>query len=356
MKRTRFLCLALALLCLFGCSGCSILFRYKTNRNPVLASFPTNRSYPERIEPAGDAWFALLGTYENNDYSISYGKSLDDMKTIYEGEKNDIWFFEACEDFVVWSEKTADPDKTIVREFKIWQVSSEMTRTFATVRGSTYNPENIGIRNDRIYWCETNTGSETAAVMEYDVPHGTVKPYFRIPYSGETSIFCITVDEEYLTVAYRNEEKVPTVTVLSLDSGETVLTRVLPAWMMHVYAVSYDASIDRVAVYLYRSDKEECLYLVGPDPETDPFLICSFEEDITAFSDRVKCRNGHVYWVFVLHKGGYVSDHLFLADYDFQSDTITEYRRILGFSVAGETMHTISFNRRKATAVEIRTF
>lgn len=356
MKRTRSLCLALAFLCLFGCFGCSFPFGYQTNRNPVLASFPTNRPYPERIEPAGDAWFALLGTYDSNDYSISYGKSLDEMKTIYEGEKNEIWFFEACEKFAVWSEKKTEPDKTVVREFKIWQVSSEMTRTFATVRGSTYNPENIGVRNDRIYWCETNTGSETAAVMEYDVPHGTVKPFFPVPYNGETSIFCMTVDEEYLTVAYRNEEKKPTVTVMSLDSGETVLTRVLPDWMLHVYAVSYDASIDRAAVYLVRSDQEECLYLIGPDAGTDPFLICSFKENITAFSDRVKCRNGHVYWVFVLHKSGNVSDHLFLADYDFQTDEITEYKRILGFSVAGETMHTISFNKRRATAVEIRTF
>lgn len=361
MKKTRLLALLLAFCALLGLPGCSLLSGYKTNRLKAIASYSVESGvYPQSVIPVEDGWFALIGNYGETGYAVTFGATPDKLKTIYEENESRVWFIEAKGSLAAWSDKTVLDDHSATYRFRVYDRSKEMITEFYIAECEEFYPENIGIYGRNVYWCATDAEKETAEIRSYSVDSGTTETVFKSAYNGEDSLSCLTVDGEYLSVAHWNREGQPMVTVLSLATGQVVIEQILPSWVRHVFAVSYDSTNSKVVLYLLRGNGKESLYAFPSDggeyDDEGLFLICDFKEGIYAYHDRVKCRDGHVYWIFQLNRTGNVSDHYFLADYSFRSDKITEYRRTYAFSVEGERMYTLSFNRQNYTAVDLRPF
>jgi hypothetical protein len=133
------------------------------------------------------------------------------------------------------------------------------------------------------------------------------------------------------------------ITVLDLNSGETVYKNPLPTDTYYVFSVSYDAVNKACALYYADSDSED----IGIMKQGDTAIrsIYTFGSNQYAYQDQIQCLNGRIYWISQYNVSGNVTDHYSLVEYDYLSDLPNETQRTLNFYVDEHGEYLLRFDR-----------
>lgn len=333
----RLLCLLLLAALLLSLTGCSMLAEFigflrdkDMNLPDPLAAYTDDA--PAQIIRTKEHWVTLISAYGSSDYAVSVSTEPEKLRKVYTAEGVTVWFFEATDEYVAWCEWSGDN-----RVYKVYSIAGDTVETILSADVSeNYQPSNIGILGDGVYYANIDYTAQKAAIYRYDMNSHTAAAVRELDYAEEYSLMCMSVEGKYLS--YAAAEGVETI---DLETGETVFRYSCPEELQYVYAVSYDASQDVMGIYYADSDSED----VGIVNEADGKLLSlvTFNEHHYAYQDQILCTGGHIYWIAQANVTGQVADHYTCVDYNYLEHTYDEIRKTFHVSLNGDAVYLLRF-------------
>ena len=331
------ICLLLILsLTLTGCTFLSFLNRTK------LASYSKDVG-PSQVIKTEKYWVSLINEYGKSDYSISVSDTSEKLVGIYSVEDVGIWYFEANDNGVVWCESSEES-----YSYKFYGFSDKEVKTIHEApKSAGYQPQNVGIFLDKVYFTFIDYENQTINVCEYEIETESINVFDSYEWVLDKIPYPISVENGYLSFAYSEYIK-----VINLNTEEVVFKADLPENSRKVFAVSYDSINDTCALYYADADSED----IGIFKEEDSAIrsVFTFEKNIYAYEDKIRCVDGHIYWIEQINYSGYITDHYQLIDYSYFDGKKTETKRTFYFNCNEHGMYLLRFNRRgDYTGVEL---
>ncbi len=340
MKK-RFLCAAvLALALIFALSACGgENIAVELVEETAWAVYPMEKA-PVKIIEAGDIWYALMGRYGSDDFAFAVSTGYYDFNTVYETENVTIWFFEANENYAVWSERNGN-----FCEIKLYTRATGKVSTIHTLSEQDgYQNANVGLWGGDVYFLETDYTAGSAAIMRFHAPTGELSRFYEFTYAGDLSTMNLSLAGGVL-LASGNVGGKPALVRFDLAAGGAPTVRELNKRVEYVFDAAYDTVTGHCAIYYKDTNGQEHIGVISAKSSAVA-NIYTFSENVYAYEDTVYMHDGHVYWVTQVNASGIVSDHYKFTDYDFKSHTYTEYLRTFGFTVAEDGVYLLSFNKQ----------
>lgn len=312
-------------------SGCSLLLRLSQPK--ILKSYKAETA-PSQIAKAGDGWAMLLSTYADADYTIAVSEDLDSLSDIYTVSDVSIWYFDANEKGIAWCEESEHANT-----FKVYNFATKNVETISTVSfNEEFQPENIGIFRNNVYYCVIDYAQNKVQAVSYNIETKTSSIIHSVALKEENQPYTINLNDEYLSFNCSNR-----ITVLNVETNQTVYDAALPGSVVYVYTASYDSINDTCAIYYADSDSEDIGIL--KEGETEILSLYTFAEHHYAYKDKIECYNGHIYWIWQANVSGRVSDHYQLFDYNYLKHTPLEISRTFALHRDGNDLYLLRFNQ-----------
>lgn len=319
---------ALLLILIFVLVGCT-----SSQSAEMIASYSKDRA-PVHTVKTENMWISLISSYGSSDYSVSVSENAQDIKPVYSTKDADIRFFDACDSFAAWCEKSEE-----LYTYKVLNTETEETVTVKEVETKLgFQPQNVGIYRDCVYFINIDYETRTVNACEYNTVTGETKTVRSFEFVSDALPHTVCVDNGYLTVSCSDF-----VNVTSLDSGAVVFESALPESTAHVFAASYDSTNNVCALYYADEDSED----IGILESTSNVItsLYTFGQNEYAYHDTVKCRDGHIYWIRQLNVSGNVTDHYSMIDYDYKKNVPVEIKRTFGFYCGDDGIYSLRFNK-----------
>lgn len=333
----RLFCLFLLVAVMLSFSGCQMFAEVigtVLDANPILperlASY--EEDVPAQMIRAGEYWITLVSAYGSANYAISVSTDPEELRVVYAAEGAGVWFFEATEEYVAWCEWDGDN-----REYKVYSIADGRVETiFSADVSEHYQPSNVGILGDGIYYGYIDYPGEKAGIFRYDMNSRSTELVCETKYAEAYSIMCLSVEGQYLSYASMDG-----IRAVDLQSGDTVFAYQCPENVAYIYAVSYDASQDVMGIYYADNDSED----VGVVREADgePLSLFTFNAHHYAYQDQIRCADGHIYWINQANVSGQIADHYNFVDYNYMNHTYSEVTKAFHFSLYGDTVYLLRF-------------
>ncbi|MBE6740605.1 MAG: hypothetical protein E7565_09860, partial [Ruminococcaceae bacterium] len=246
MKRlVYYTLLSILVLSMLLLSGCSALLPQK---QPQIVNTYPQKIAPSQVIKTEDQWVMLHSTYGGQNYTISVGENSTSTNNIYSANDVSIWYFEANNNGVVWCEKSQE-----FYTYKIYVYETQKVETvFQVAVDKGYQPQNIGIYLNTVYYCAINYDSQEVQVITYDITTKATSDVYKVEFDEAKQPYSINLENEYLNFVCSEQIK-----VLNLQNNETVFDSTLPEAIKYVYSVSYDSKNDTCALYYADNDSED---------------------------------------------------------------------------------------------------
>lgn len=303
------------------------------NSGTLIASFDEDDA-PSKIVKTDNYWVYLVNTYGGTEYSISVNTAPEELNSVYVTKDVSIWFLEASDKYVVWTEKSDE-----YYEYKFYSIENKTVDTFFKTDTATgFQLQNIGIYADNIYYSFVDYMKEEANIYCYDVTSKEATPVLNLKYDEDLSPMSFSVENGFLSVASSSG-----VLVMDLSTGGTVFENELPDDVAYVFAISYDQANETCGLYYCDSDSED-IGIIEKD-DSNIFSILTLNENYYAYHDQIKCTNGHIYWISQANVSGNVTDHYMYMDYDYINHEPKHTKRSIGFFVNEEKQYILRFDK-----------
>ena len=323
--------LSVLILSMILLSGCSALM---TPKQPQIVNTYPEETAPSQVIKAGEQWVLLRNTYGGLNYTISVGEDSNSTNDIYSVNDVSIWYFEANQNGVVWCEKSQE-----FYTYKIYVFETQKVETvFQVAIDKGYQPQNIGIYLNTVYYCIIDYDSQDVRVIAYDIPTKTTNDVYKVDFDEAKQPYSINLENEYLIFICSKQIK-----VLNLQSNETVFDSYLPDAIEYVFSVSYDSKNDTCAFYYADNDSEDIGVLKKGQNEIAS--VFTFSQNHYAYQDKIECYDGHIYWIAQANVSGNVTDHYTFVDYNYFDHKPTEIDRTFSFYRNGSELYLLRFNK-----------
>ena len=330
-KISCFALLSLLTVALLVLSGCSLFS--PQNQPEILKTYP-NDVAPSQAVKTESRWVMLHSTYGDSNYSISVGESLDSAKDIYSTCDVSIWYFEANENAIVWCESSSEfyTYKTYTFE------TQELETVFQLAKNDKYQPQNIGIHLNTVYYSTIDYESQEVRVIAYDITTKIRTDIIKAEFDETKQPYSINIENEYLSFACSDRVK-----VLDLRDDEVVFESSLPETVKYVFTVSYDSINDTCALYYADENSED----IGILKEGDSSIasVFTFSKNRYAYQDKIECYDGHIYWIAQANVSGNITDHYRLIDYNYLEHKPIETKRTFNYYRFEDTVYILRFNK-----------
>lgn len=319
--------LLFSLLLLFGCSG-----NISISEPQVIASYPKDTA-PSQVVKTNNYWVMLHSTYSSQSYTFSFGENFESGNTFYTTNDVSIWYFEANDSAIVWCEKSSE-----FYTYKVYTFDSQEIETvFQCPTEEGFQPQNIGIFLNCVYYCTIDYQQATVSVFAYDIDAKTTSEVFSVAFDEAQQPYSINLENRFLSFACSGA-----VRVLDLEKHETVFDSPLPGAVFHVFGISYDNINDTCALYYADSDSEDIGFLKEGNEEISS--IFTFSQNHYAYQDKLECYDGHIYWIAQANVSGNVADHYRLVDYNYLEHQAVETYRAFNFYRNNNDVYVLRFN------------
>ena len=330
-KTIRSVIFLLLISSLFVLSGCSA---FMSQKQPQIVKSYSEKTAPSQIIKTEDQWAMLHSTYGGQNYTISVGENLDATSNIYSVSDVSIWYFEANQKGVVWCEKSQE-----FYTYKIYIFETQQVETvFQVAVDKGYQPQNIGIYLNTVYYCAINYDSQAVQVFAYDITTKSTSDVYKVDFDEAKQPYSINLENEYLSIVCSEQIK-----VLNLQNNETVFDSTLPEAIKYVYSVSYDSKNDTCALYYADNDSEDIGIL--KEGQSDIVSVFTFSQNHYAYQDKIECYDGHIYWISQANVSGVVTDHYKFIDYNYLDHKPTEIDRTFSFYRNESELSLLRFNK-----------
>jgi len=320
--------LVLSLLILSGCSA------FMSQKQPQIVTTYPEETAPSQVIKIEDSWVMLHNTYGSQDYTISVSKSLDSADSIYSVNDVSIWYFEANEKGIVWCEESLE-----FYTYKVYVFETQKVETiFQVAVDKGYQPQNIGIYLNTVYYCSIHYDQQEVQVIAYDITTKTTTYVNEVEFHEEKQPYSINLEDAYLSFVCSDQIK-----VLNLQNNEVVFDSALPNTVEYVYGVSYDSKNDICALYYADNDSEDIGTL--KEGENDIISVFTFSQNHYAYQDKIECYDGHIYWIAQANVSGAVTEHYTLIDYNYLKHKVVETDRSFGFYREDNDLYVLRFNK-----------
>lgn len=333
MKRiVRSVVLMLFVFSIFILSGCSA---YVPKEEPqIIKTFP-EESAPSQVIKTENWWVMLNSTYGSSNYTISVCESLDSTNEIYSVNDVSIWYFEANEKAIVWCEKSLE-----FYTFKVYDFETQKSNIiFQTPVDTGFQPQNIGIFLDDVYYCAIDYEQQQVGVFAYDIESENTTEIYSVEFHEERQPYLINLENEYISIICSEQIK-----VMNLHNNENVFDVNLPNSVKHVFCVSYDNKNDTCALYYRDNDSEDVGIL--KEGEDSILSVFTFSENHYAYQDKIECYDGHIYWITQANISGNIPEHYTLINYNYLEHKPVETERTFDFYLKENTIYALRFNKR----------
>ena len=332
MKRFAYCTLlSVLILSMLLLSGCSALMSQK---QPQIVNTYPKETAPSQVIKAGEQWVLLRSTYGGQNYTISVGEDSNPTNNIYSVDDVSIWYFEANKNGVVWCEKSQE-----FYTYKIYVFETQKVETvFQVAVDKGYQPQNIGIYLNTVYYCAINYDSQEVQVIAYDITTKATSDVYKVEFDEAKQPYSINLENEYLSFVCSEQIK-----VLNLQNNETVFDSTLPEAVKYVYSVSYDIQNDTCALYYADNDSEDIGIL--KEGQTEIASVFTFSQNHYAYQDKIECYGGHIYWIAQANVSGNVTNHYTFVDYNYLDHKPTEIDRTFSFYRNESKLYMLRFNK-----------
>ncbi len=297
----------------------------------VLKSFPRDNS-PAQIIKNNNGWVVLFNAYGLSDYSLAVGKDLDSLKEIYSVADVGIWYVDATDDAIAWSERQ---DKIIT--YKYYDVRSQKVETLLQVNNDKfYQTMSIGIYLNDIYYSVVDFEKEEVIVYAYNIDSRETKVAYKESYVEDNLPYSINLEDEYLS--FISGEKI---SVIDLKVNKMAFEAALPDNVVYAYTASYDRINNSCAVYYADEDSEDVGIIKAEEGKLVSHI--TFSENIYAYQEKIECHDGHLYLVFQSNVSGNVADHYKFVDYNYLECVPVETERAFSFYRGEDEMFALRF-------------
>lgn len=332
MKRIAYYALlSILILSVLLLSSCSTLMPH--NETQIVNTYPQETA-PSQVIKTEDQWVMLHSTYGGQNYTISVGENFNSTNNIYSVSDVSIWYFEANQNGVVWCEKSQD-----FYTYKIYVFETQKVEiVFQVVVDEGYQPQNIGIYLNTVYYCVINYDSQEVQVIAYDIATKTMSDVYKVDFDETKQPYSLNLDNEYLSFVCSGQIK-----VFNLQNNEVVFDSALPEAIKYVYSVSYDSKNDTCALYYSDNDSEDIGIL--KERENDIASVFTFSQNHYAYQDKIECYDGHIYWIAQANVSGDVTDHYKFISYNYLDHKPTEIDRTFSFYRKESELYLLRFNK-----------
>ncbi len=201
-----------------------------------------------------------------------------------------------------------------------------------------YQPQNIGIYLDTVYYCAINYDNQEVQVIAYDITTKTTSDVYNVDFDEAKQPYSINLENEYLSFVCSEQIK-----VLNLQNNEVVFDSTLPDTIKYVYSVSYDSKNDTCALYYADNDSEDIGVL--KEEQSEIASVFTFSQNHYAYQDKIECHDGHIYWIAQANVSGAVTDHYRFIDYNYLDHKPTEIERTFSFYRNESELYLLRFNK-----------
>lgn len=332
MKRSVYYALlSLLVLSMLLLSSCSASMPQKQPK--IINTYPQETA-PSQVIKMEDQWVMLHSTYGGQNYTISVGQSSTSANNIYSATDVSIWYFEANKNGIAWCEKSQE-----FYTYKVYVFETQKVETvFQVAVDNGYQPQNIGIYLNTIYYCVINYDQQDVQVIAYDITTKTTSDVYKVKFDESKQPYSINLENEYLSFVCSEQIK-----VLNLQNNETVFDSILPEVIEYVYSVSYDSKNDNCALYYADNDTEDIGIL--KEGQTEIASVFTFSQNHYAYQDKIDCHDGHIYWIAQANVSGNVTDHYTFIDYNYLDHKPTEIDRTFSFYRNEIELYLLRFNK-----------
>lgn len=279
----------------------------------------------------------LHSTYGGQSYTISVGENSNSTNNIYSVGGVSIWYFEANENGVVWCEKSNE-----FYTYRIYAFETQKVETvFEVAVDKGYQPQNIGIYQNTVYYCNINYDTQEVEVVAYDIATKATSDVYRVDFDEAKQPYSINLENEYLSFVCSEQIK-----VLDLKNNEIVFDTALPEAVKYVFSVSYDSRNDTCALYYADNDSEDIGVLKEGQKNIVP--VITFSKNYYAYQDKIECYDGHIYWIEQANVSGAVTDHYRFVDYNCLDNKFSEIDRAFSFYRIESELYLLRFNKSGA--------
>ena len=312
-------------------SSCSALMSQK--QPEIVNTYPIETA-PSQIIKTEDQWVLLHSTYSGQNYTISVGEAPNSTSDIYSVNDVSIWYFDANQKGIVWCEKSQT-----FYTYKIYVVETQKVETvFQVAVDQGYQPQNIGIYLNTVYYCAIDYDSQEVQVIAYDITTKAINEIYKVDFDEAKQPYSINLENAYLSFVCSEQIK-----VLNLQSNEVVFDSSLPEAIKYVYSVSYDSKNDTCALYYADNDSEDIGIL--KKGQNDVVSVFTFSQNHYAYQDKIECYDGHIYWIAQANLSGNVTDHYTFIDYNYLEHKPTEIDRTFSFYRNESEFYLLRFNK-----------
>ncbi len=330
-KTTVTVLIVLLVLSLLAFSGCSALL--PKAQPEILKSYPAQAA-PGQVVKTQTRWVMLQNTYGGQDYTVTVGQDLASADSIYSVHGVSIWYFEANDNGIVWCEESAEFYTYKAYVFETGQIETMLQVSVA----DGFQPQNVGIFGNVAYYCLIDYDQKEVRAIAYDLSSKATDNVYTAVFEEENQPYFINLDAGYLSFACSD-----LITVLDLQTNQTVYRASLPDDVRYVYSVSFDSKNETCALYYADGDSEDIGIL--RKGETAISSVFTFSENHYAYHDKIECYDGHIYWIAQANVSGNVTDHYRLVDYNYLEHKPSETTRTFDFCRAGEDIYMLRFNK-----------
>lgn len=324
------LAFVLSLFCLSACSG-----KIEKLEPQVLKSYPRSDS-PARLIKNDNGWVVLFNTYGMSDYSLRIGESLDSLEEIYSVEDVLIWYVDANENAITWTERK---DENIT--YKFYDLKSQKVETFLNLKDEKYyQMMNVGIYLNDIYYSIVDFENEEVTVYAYDIDLKQSNVVHKEAYVEKNLPYSINLEDKYLNFICSEKIK-----VFDLTLNQVAFEAALPENVVRAYTASYDRINDTCAVYYADEDSEDIGIIKAGDSTLDSHI--TFPENHYAYHENIELHGGHLYLVFQANVSGNVADHYQFIDYNYQTKVPLETERGFAFYRGKDELYALRFKHNK---------
>ena len=330
-KSVSYTLLSILILSVLLLSSCSASMPPKQHQ--ILNTY-LKETAPSQVIKTEDQWVLLHNTYGDQNYTISVGENSNSTNDIYSVSDVSIWYFEANQNGVVWCEKSQE-----FYTYKIYVFETQKVETVFQVAVDTgYQPQNIGIYLNTVYYCVINYEQQKVQVTAYDIATKATSDVYKVDFDEAKQPYSINLENEYLHFICSEQIK-----VLNLQNNEVVFDSTLPEAIKYMYSVSYDSKNDTCALYYADNNSEDVGVL--KEGQNEIASVFTFSQNHYAYQDKIECYDGHIYWIAQANVLGNVTDHYTFIDYNYLDHKPTEIDRTFSFYRNESELYLLRFNQ-----------
>ncbi len=288
---------------------------------------------PSQVVKTENYWVLLISEYWGTNYRISVSENPEELNIVYTADNVIIWYIEANDDYIVWCEETVNS-----HDYKCYSIQEDTVELlFSANIEEGYQPQNIGIYKNKIYYPVVDHQNQTADIYCYDVETKKKSSACSLPYDDKYPVMTMNVEANYLSVA-----SAAGILVFDVETECVAEEIKLPEEVEFVYAVSYDYINRKCALYYADQDSED-IGFINEKGEMDSHY--TFGDRQYAFEDKIKCIDGYIYWIVQIEATGDVTDHYRYVEYDYINYKSCEIKRGFNLEVGEGYKYYLCFDK-----------